>query len=611
MEEVLAASSVNDVRGGAAVESESRPGTATVVDGRIVVTDPVGQGSPAVLVPVAGIRVSINGKAITEATPVRAEDYIEVRGDEDETPPDIRVDVSSDKMTAAVAMTPLRRICRKAANQPPATQLRLTLTEEKSDEWALGADEVKAALDKKLVKAGIDEAAITALVTARDEQTYVVARGTPAIEGTNGMVEVRFPTNPVKIAPTEEDGRIDYRERVKLPTVHEGDVLAVLHMPVPGKPGQKVTGEAIQPKPVKEAVLRVGEGAKLSKDGKQALAANGGIPVAEGSEMNMAVRVNKILDHSGDVNLSSGNLRFDGEIVIHGNIEPGMTVIATGAVTIQGMVDRAVIEGGKGVMISGNVIGGKIRAGGSSSALVIQGLLPELERAAIDLEHLLAACRQLAAQNSGQMEDILHNHPGQMIMALFSHSFIHMRDRFCRLTALLKPGGPELPNELAEWLRMCRDKLVGLGPTSLHSIDEVAAIGQNLASVNSILAARVLAPAPITVPYIQNSTLEASGDINITGQGCFYSTLVAGGNVTIARAFRGGNITAKGFVRVAQAGSPHAQSSCVITVDKAGYVDLGEVEPDVIVHVGNRSHQFEKTRTNVRVKLDSDGEIQA
>lgn len=593
-------------------ETNDTFGTIAVVDGRFVTTNPAGQGKPAVIIPAAGVNVSVNGKLITGATAVYSPDFIEVQRSEYDIPPAILVNISNDNMTAAVTLTPRRCTRQIVEDNPPTSELRIKLIEERKEEWLYGFDDVMAALQKKRIKIGIDRDALAAAVRARDEQEYVVARGIPVEEGKNGIVEMFFHPGPIIVAPSSDEEHVDHRERIKLPLVHEGDLLAKIHKPVPGKPGQKVTGELILPKQVKEATFRIGEGAQLSEDCTQVSATVSGRPMMEGDDLNMVLWVSKVLEHGGDVNLSSGNLRFDGEVVIYGNVEPGMVITATGNAMIRGSVDRAIIEGGKGVTVSGSVIWSKIRAGGSGPALFVQGLMPDLEQTAADFDRLLAACTQLAVQNNSKMDDILYKRPGQLIMTLFSNNFADMHNRLDKLTALLNSGGQELPTDLAGWLSLCRGKLIGLSPTNLSSIDEVKEIRQKLTSVISVLAVHALVPRSIIVPYLQNSILEASGDININGAGCFHSIIGAGGGVTIARAFRSGQIRAKGNVCIAQAGSPNARgaSSCVIAVDKTACAEFLKVEPDVVVQVGHQRYRFEKEMSMVRVRLNGKGEIE-
>ena len=69
------------------------------------------------------------------------------------------------------------------------------------------------------------------------------------------------------------------------------------------------------------------------------------------------------LDHRGDVGLESGNLRFNGDIVISGNVENHMEVVANGSVEIRGTASEAKIKAGQSITHYSNVIASEILVG--------------------------------------------------------------------------------------------------------------------------------------------------------------------------------------------------------------------------------------------------------
>ena len=70
----------------------------------------------------------------------------------------------------------------------------------------------------------------------------------------------------------------------------------------------------------------------------------------------------------GDIDVATGNLVFNGDICILGNVATGFIVNATGCITINGYAEGATIIAGKDVVIKGGMNGGgkgMIKAGGS------------------------------------------------------------------------------------------------------------------------------------------------------------------------------------------------------------------------------------------------------
>ena len=57
--------------------------------------------------------------------------------------------------------------------------------------------------------------------------------------------------------------------------------------------------------------------------------------------------------------LGSGNINFTGSVIVEGDVNEGMKVIASGDITVGGFVESAMIESGGDVTISGGIIGHK------------------------------------------------------------------------------------------------------------------------------------------------------------------------------------------------------------------------------------------------------------
>lgn len=585
-------------------------GTIAVRGGRVVVTDPEAGGQPATIVPGAGLSITVNELPLTAATPVRAADRIVVECPGGEQPASVQVVVSPDRMTASVILVPcVERSCR-LADCPPAARLCPPVLEETREEWVLGVDDVMAALAEKGINTGLDREAVAQAVAARDRTARVVARGKPPAPGTDGFVERLFPDGPIRLDPGSEKAAVDHRQRFVLPLVKNGDTLAVLHPAVPGEPGVTVTGEPVPARPVREAKLQAGDNASLAADGLSAMATRSGMPIATGNPTNMTVRVNPVLDHPKDVDLSSGNLIFDGEIVVRGSVTKGMTVRATGGVVIHGFVEGAVVEAGRGIHIGGNVIGGEVRAGGSRAAFRLRHLLPEIDSLAEDLHRLHQACEEVSRRGGEQASEIMHIKAGQALMTLLPHEVKAVQDRFAPLSQQVMTG-VEFPEELVAWFQAARQRLLGLGPLSIRTLDELLELADTLDAVTGALAAQLAEPAAIQTPYVQNGILEATGDIEVTGQGCFYSALRAGGGIRVKAAFRGSTATARKHVHIGRAGSPSATDRlCEISVNAAGVIEFDEVFPNVAVRVGHRAFRFDDALTGVRVRLNQSDELQ-
>lgn len=59
---------------------------------------------------------------------------------------------------------------------------------------------------------------------------------------------------------------------------------------------------------------------------------------------------------SGNAELAEGNIDFRGDIVIHGNVESGVSIRATGSITIDGVAEACMLEAGKDIILRGGML---------------------------------------------------------------------------------------------------------------------------------------------------------------------------------------------------------------------------------------------------------------
>ena len=62
--------------------------------------------------------------------------------------------------------------------------------------------------------------------------------------------------------------------------------------------------------------------------------------------------------------LSTGNIKFDGDVVVKGNVEDNMAVEAGGDIDIMGNANNASLKASGRVVVYKNLIGGSVQAGG-------------------------------------------------------------------------------------------------------------------------------------------------------------------------------------------------------------------------------------------------------
>lgn len=210
------------------------------------------------------------------------------------------------------------------------------------------------ALQNANVTTGIDSLEVVRLLQAQSYFKLIpIATGTAPIEGTPGEVVELFAREITKEVIVDEDGMADYRAMNYVRQVEENTHICDIIPPKEGTPGVQVDGKIVNPKPVRAARPPKGTNTGLSEDGMHLIATRTGhLEFA-----NDAFHVRALLEIKGDVDYSTGNLDFEGDIHIHGDVREGFEVKASGTVTIDGLVEAATIEAGGDLVISRGVVG--------------------------------------------------------------------------------------------------------------------------------------------------------------------------------------------------------------------------------------------------------------
>jgi uncharacterized protein len=199
----------------------------------------------------------------------------------------------------------------------------------------------------------IAEGLKTASTTQEKVENFKIAEGCWPQHGKDAQVTYFFekedPQDYFTILP---DGRIDYRKQASILMTHKEEVLAKVTAPTKGTPGETVYGDCIEGVPGKKTVLCAGLNVIVNEEGEF-------IALCDG-QVSLNKDVLSVFEHymvEGNVDYTSGNIRFNGNVTIRGNIQPGFEVFADGDVVVMGDVEGAVIKAGRDIRVSGGIIG--------------------------------------------------------------------------------------------------------------------------------------------------------------------------------------------------------------------------------------------------------------
>ncbi len=212
---------------------------------------------------------------------------------------------------------------------------------------------------------GIDEATVqSAIAGSAYLRPFLIASGKPAKKGADGYLNFMFKKEHGYTPTIGADGSADYKQLDLFESVTEDATVVVRVPPEQGEDGCTVKGDVIPAKPGLEPKLPAGRNTRVSEDGQSLLAAKSG----RIDFVNGRVEVSDIYKIPGDVDMRVGNIKFEGDVIIRGNVITGLTVQATGSIEVSGYVEGATLIASKDIILKNGIKGqdvGKLIAGGN------------------------------------------------------------------------------------------------------------------------------------------------------------------------------------------------------------------------------------------------------
>ena len=211
-------------------------------------------------------------------------------------------------------------------------------------------------LKEKGVKAGIDKPLIQSIIINKLYDTYhVIAKGKPAVNGTDGFFTYHFKTQIDNKPKVQADGSVDYRNIEMYESVTKDQEVVTYTPATKGSFGYDVKNKFLSCIPGKDQTALKGEGFYVSEDGNHYYSnLTGKIELGQDNSL----RITNTLEIKTDVDMTTGDVVFGGDVIIHGNVMTGTSVRCKGNLTILGNVEEANIYAGGTIEIKAGMQGG-------------------------------------------------------------------------------------------------------------------------------------------------------------------------------------------------------------------------------------------------------------
>ncbi|RXM78552.1 serine/threonine protein phosphatase [Clostridium tetani] len=576
-------------------------GTVKIKNGELIVKNPKKDGKPANIVigeDSEYINVKVDGQEVVKRAEIYEHSTIEVSLYDQVASRKINISTSKDNIEAFASVYYEPEIIYELKDSEENNELIL----EKVSKYSkmppkYTVEEIKEQLSKGGIICGIIEENLQNVIE-KSCDNVLIAKGVRPIHEKDDVIEYRFNVDE-REKKLEEDamGNVDFKSIGTVEAVKKGDILAIRHSSKPGRDGVDVKGKLLKHKLGKKIRIRAGNGCQLS--GEKIIASIEGKPYVK----NNAFYVYRMYEVRSDVDLTTGNIEFIGDVLVYGNVKEGMEVNAGNSITINKNVERSKIEGKgnitiKGSILSSDILGGgqdvtKIKAIDNSKALI--NLLREIIESTKEVKRL-----DLYGKDKKD---------GEIIRILMERKYKTLPRTCLSIISDITICGKD--QEEGKIILAVKNKLIGLAPLNIKNYRELEDIIKLLEERVVKLEKELTIPIDVIIDYCQDSNISSSGNVYITGKGEYISNIVSNNSIYFTSEkglARGGQIKAKNEIKCKIVGSVSGVTTKLIVGDK------GEIWADIayqntIFKIGTKEYLLEMPSKDIHVYLDKNGDI--
>lgn len=552
----------------------------------------------------AGIKLYVDDKKVDDWVILSEDKEIRVEVINQEAVSDIEIRVSDDKLAGYL------KVIQKAGHQ-----FEPKLIESNPKEYMVVAEKItdikpsKVELDdiyNKLaelkISYGLKHNNIQKALK-EPNQEVLIAEGKEVVASKDSEINYLF--NDRQEAVDDSKDKVDYFTINQVYSVQRGELIATKEPKMLGEAGYTIFNEKIEVKPPKDIEWLIDEeSVEIIND--KAIALKEGRPTIDKGKLSVL----EIFEVSGDVDMSVGNIDFHGDVIVGRDVCDNFKIRATGKIIVGNNVSNAYLESEQGVEVKGNIIGSEIIVGKLS--VYYKKAHEHLSKLLERIQLLDLALKELVSNQAFKTEDIKLKGYKAVIQILISSKFTDLYDILKNFDKLNQDIDQD---ELFEELKLLSAKLKKLfnltGICYINTLSELNELKELISIATNILASIKVTKPEITAKYVQNSTLTASGDISILGEGVYNSQLSSDAKVEISGNpgfFRGGKIKAGEDIRVKELGSSSgSQVEVIIPEDKRVIAD--KLFINVSIRIGDKKYKSQKDLDRVSAHLNDSGKL--
>jgi uncharacterized protein len=571
-------------------------GTVWLSNGRVYCKDTNTDLFPTIT-PDKNIELIVNGERIIEKTVLQETDIVKINLPNEKREGSWNITLNKNESKATLFVKPAYTKSLTLIDQKPTQHLKISPEESIKRHNPIQVAHIKNKLKELNVTFGINESEILKASKTEDDGEFTVAEGKEPVQGKDGWLELKIEEHTKENLQENDDGTMDFREKKVIPSVEDGQIIGIIHDPIQGTAGFSVTSNVILPRPVKQ--LRMGKRKGNQLNGNTIIATMAGRPQIEirGSIINLEIMPKLV--HYDNVDLESGNLRFNGDIEVVGYVDEKMTVDTRGDVFIHEYVSGANISARNAMEIKGNVIRSSLKAGEHNLVIaklsnLLEELLYQLKKVIFSIEQIFTSPVYKSMKQTFSLHATVH--------LLLEKMFKDFKGTVQQFVTMVYKSEKLLDKE---WKSVASNLYKGfliLHRESLNEFSELKDLSLEMSNLLEAWQTPDVFNSQVILPYALNSEIYCSGNVYITGDGCYNSKVHSEGILEIKGFLRGGDVYAAKGIFIEEAGSIGGVRT-KIKVDEQAEIKINYALDGTRIQIGKKAHVFHVDTHHVHAKL--------
>lgn len=288
-----------------------------------------------------------------------------------EQPTEQQISAASEETEPEVVLPQKPRIIIKASTDGSRAEIELqrvameTLNPTRED--------IEEALAENNIVYGIDEKFLDHLTKQPAFNVPMdIAVGTPEKTGDDGYLKYLVETKRELKPKIRKDGSINYFDLGFVHNVEKGEPLCEVHFATKGDDGTNIFGVTLEGKFGRDPDIPIGQNTEFDKETNLVVASLAGNVVVNPKGI---IDVQDTVRVSGNIDNSTGNISFVGDVFISGDVMSGFKVESKGSIHVKGTVEGAQLTAEKDITVERGINGmnrARIVAGGDLKSKYIQ-----------------------------------------------------------------------------------------------------------------------------------------------------------------------------------------------------------------------------------------------